>query len=364
MEEERIVGTITFLAEDGTIILSEKYEYGQNIMQPEAPAKAADKIYTYTFAGWGANFSETCAGDATYTATYTATYIDYTVSFLDWNGTVILEKTYHYGDTVIVPADPVRAGESYLSYDFTGWDKEVTATCAGNATYTATYQENVELQTYLQEAAKEGDTVKLVKDTQVDYLTLGGGATLDLNGYTLTADYFTSYGTVVDGTDGGDALVIVNKGIHVAGDNSFMPIYDTAAGGYRFYKYQLQNLGYKTVTGDAGALKIGFRLTLSNTDGYRVLGATTDAKLDLLTYVSWTGALGTFRYAFTDATLQNYAALVRADIEAKGSSSKAITLGISGVDSLGQGAEVSVQPSVESVPGVTAMGETRIWNVQ
>ena len=53
---------------------------------------------------------------------------------------MISSKTYHYGDGVSVPADPVRGDDEKYTYTFTGWDKEITS-CAGNAEYTAVYSQ-------------------------------------------------------------------------------------------------------------------------------------------------------------------------------------------------------------------------------
>ena len=58
--------------------------------------------------------------------------------FKDWNGKVLSTKTYHWGDTITVPANPTKAADNTYTYAFTGWDKTVV-NCAGNATYTATY---------------------------------------------------------------------------------------------------------------------------------------------------------------------------------------------------------------------------------
>ena len=64
--------------------------------------------------------------------------IDYTITFLNWDDSVISSQIYHRGQTVAVPADPTKASDNTYVYTFTGWDKEVVA-CAGDATYTATY---------------------------------------------------------------------------------------------------------------------------------------------------------------------------------------------------------------------------------
>ena len=63
----------------------------------------------------------------------------YTVTFRDWDGTLIAEGSYGYGDTVQLPEDPSRAATDLCSYSFAGWDPAPAANCAGNAVYTATY---------------------------------------------------------------------------------------------------------------------------------------------------------------------------------------------------------------------------------
>ena len=130
--------TVKFLNDDGSIISEKAYHWNDEVTVPVDPNKAADNIYTYTFAGWDGEIVN-CNGNVTYTATYTKEFIDYTIVFQDWNGTEISKDTYHYGDTVHVPNDPQRADEDICSFTFAGWDKEVAATCNGNVVYTAVY---------------------------------------------------------------------------------------------------------------------------------------------------------------------------------------------------------------------------------
>ena len=129
--------TVTFLDENGAELSKEIYHYGDTVTLPAEPTKAADKTYTYAFAGWDKTVTAV-EGDTTYTATYTATYIDYTVTFAFADGTVIATATYHYGDTVTVPADPTKEADAVGSYTFTGWDKEIVAV-EDNTTYTALF---------------------------------------------------------------------------------------------------------------------------------------------------------------------------------------------------------------------------------
>ena len=132
---------VRFLDEDGTVILKSTYHYGEDVVIPANPAKAADETYTYTFAGWDKEVTSV-KGNVDYTAVYTDEYNKYIVRFLDEDGTVILKTTYHYGDDVAVPADPVKAADETYTYTFAGWDKEVTSV-KENVDYTATYTERL-----------------------------------------------------------------------------------------------------------------------------------------------------------------------------------------------------------------------------
>jgi hypothetical protein len=122
---------VKFLNEDGTVISEQTYHWGDAITVPDVPAKPADNTYTYSFAGWDKDVAATCGGNATYTATYQSAYIEYKVTFLHEDGTVVEEHVLHYGEPVVPPGN-LNIPEGYV---FKGWDKEVTA-CHGNATYT------------------------------------------------------------------------------------------------------------------------------------------------------------------------------------------------------------------------------------
>ncbi len=130
--------TVTFKDYDGSTIHSATYHYGDAVNIPSAPTRAANKTYTYSFAGWSTDVSTTCKGNAAYTATYTPVYIDYTVTFKNYDGTVLGTAKYHYGDTIKTVTSPTRAADKTYTYRFDGWDK-TPGTCVGNETFTATY---------------------------------------------------------------------------------------------------------------------------------------------------------------------------------------------------------------------------------
>ena len=64
--------------------------------------------------------------------------INYTVTWRDWDGTVLQTETYYHGDEVVAITAPVRESDGAYRYTFAGWDKELSV-CLGDVTYTATY---------------------------------------------------------------------------------------------------------------------------------------------------------------------------------------------------------------------------------
>ena len=152
--------TVRFLNEDGSVITEATYHYGEDVVVPADPVKAADETYNYTFAGWDKEVTSV-KGNVDYKAVYEPSYIDYTVRFLNEDGSVITEATYHYGEDVVVPADPVKAADETYNYTFAGWDKEVTSV-KGNVDYTAVYTD--EYNKYIVRFLDEDGTV-ILKET-------------------------------------------------------------------------------------------------------------------------------------------------------------------------------------------------------
>ena len=130
--------TVKFVNFDDSLISEKTYHYGDAVEIPETPVKSADNTYTYEFAGWDKEVSAEVFESVTYKATFNPVYIDYTVKFVNFDDSLISEKTYHYGDTVEVPETPVKAADNTYTYEFAGWDSEVTPV-AGSVTYKATF---------------------------------------------------------------------------------------------------------------------------------------------------------------------------------------------------------------------------------
>ena len=128
---------VIFRDEDGTILQSAKYHYGDPVEEPPTPTRES-AAYRYLFAGWDKEVVA-CTEDAVYTATYTCIPNEYTVTFVDEDGTVLQSGEAVYGETPTYTGEtPVKAATAEYTYTFAGWAPEIVAV-SEDATYTAAY---------------------------------------------------------------------------------------------------------------------------------------------------------------------------------------------------------------------------------
>lgn len=65
---------VTFRNEDGTILQSDMYYYGDKINIPNDPERAAEGTHTYSFVGWDKEIPDLCTGNDVYTAVYSVNH--------------------------------------------------------------------------------------------------------------------------------------------------------------------------------------------------------------------------------------------------------------------------------------------------
>ena len=118
--------TVTFVDWDGTVISEQSVPLNTAAAAPENPTREG-----YTFTGWDKDFS-CITGDLTVTAQYSIN--SYSVTFLDYDGTLLGTDTVEYGGSATAPENPTREG-----YDFTGWDSDFSCV-KGDMTVTAQYE--------------------------------------------------------------------------------------------------------------------------------------------------------------------------------------------------------------------------------
>ena len=154
------------------------------------PAKASDAQYSYIWNGWT---PEVVAAnkDATYTATYQQETRNYTVTWKNYDGTVLkTDENVPYGTTPSYSGvDPVKASTAQYDYSFDKWTPEITSV-SGNAIYTASFKEETRKYTitwknhdgstikteqvpYGQTPTYEGDNPTKTSDTEHDYFFSG-----------------------------------------------------------------------------------------------------------------------------------------------------------------------------------------------
>ena len=132
--------TVTFVDYDGTVLSEQMVSIGAAAKAPTAPKRAADAQYTYTFSGWDVAYNN-IQSNLTVTAQYAATIRSYTVTFVNYDGTVLDKQTVNYGSAATAPADPTRPADVQYTYTFSGWDTEfdyITGTTKVTAQYDTT----------------------------------------------------------------------------------------------------------------------------------------------------------------------------------------------------------------------------------
>ena len=120
---------VTFYDKDGTTDLkTESVNYGYGATAPE-PSEHEGLHFT----GWDKDF-DVITSDLDVYAQYAVN--TYTVTFLDWDDTVLKTEQVEHGNDAAAPVDPTREG-----YTFTGWDQPLENITSDLKIY-AQYEEN------------------------------------------------------------------------------------------------------------------------------------------------------------------------------------------------------------------------------
>ena len=135
--------TVTWVNENGTELeKDENVEYGTiPEYNGEEPTKAGDAQYSYTFAGWDPEVVA-ATEEATYTAKFDTTVNKYTVTWKNWEGSVLeTDENVEYGTKPEYTGKiPTKEADAQYNYEFNGWTPEITAV-TGDAEYTAQFTE-------------------------------------------------------------------------------------------------------------------------------------------------------------------------------------------------------------------------------
>ncbi|MCD8006911.1 MAG: leucine-rich repeat protein [Oscillospiraceae bacterium] len=209
--------TVEWVNYNGDVLETDTVEYGTTPSYKGAtPTREATAQYTYTFAGWDMEVVAV-TGNVTYTATFSATLNTYTVTWVDEDGTTVLETDVDvpYGETPKYDgATPTKASDDEYSYTFDSWSPAVS-TVTGDATYTATYKSTAHVWTVTYAWSRDlstltftltcecGHTVTLdaAISTRTSFGVTTSTATATFNGETYTTSVATGKSTLITAAD-------------------------------------------------------------------------------------------------------------------------------------------------------------------
>ena len=123
--------TVSFKNYDGSLLSESIVMHGGTVTYDGVtPTRGETSEYTYTFSGWDQsleNITSNCSRIAQYKETLKPVEVKYTVTFVNYDGTVLHEVYVLPGGTAIYEwADPVREETEEASYTFKGWDQPLT----------------------------------------------------------------------------------------------------------------------------------------------------------------------------------------------------------------------------------------------
>jgi len=160
-------------------------------------------------------------------------------------------------------------------------------------------------------AAKSGETVKLLADSEANAFFVWGGITLDLNGYKLTSNGVAAMpeANIIDSSENSTGLLVVSEANFAYTRTNKQLIIKTDAG-YRFADVEL--LGALVPAGNNYTFWVGLT---DDTDSFVAelikdsANASTELNLQFRVEISWTGANGTITqsFRFRDDIAQEFA---------------------------------------------------------
>ena len=122
--------TVTWTNYDGTVLKTDTdvLEGSTPSFNGEDPTRENDDTYSYTFTGWTPNI-EPVSKDITYIATYSSSELPhyYEVRFLNYDYSVLYETYVLEGEDAVYSGEtPTREEDDEFSYEFDGWDEDIS----------------------------------------------------------------------------------------------------------------------------------------------------------------------------------------------------------------------------------------------
>ncbi len=234
--------TVIFYDEDGVTELGRAIvAHGGTAVYPNSlPIKESTLQHTYSFDQWvterngstKADFTNITADQSVF-ATYSVAVRTYTVTFCDYDGTVLSHMEVAYGNSATAPGDPEREG-----FRFDGWDHSYS-NIIGDLTVKAKYvqQFTVEFLDYdhsvidIQLVDYQGNATAPQSPTRTNYRFIGWNTVFTniVSNLTVQAEYVRQYKVTFLDYDG----TILKETTVDEGDDASAPV-DPTLEGYVF----------------------------------------------------------------------------------------------------------------------------------
>lgn len=137
--------SVKFINEDGENLQESNFPYGSiPEYYGEIPAKESNQQYSYEFIGWDGEF-KAIEGPKTFVAKFKPILNNYTITWLNSDGTLLKQAQMAYGTNVVYDGEvPEMAKTAEFTYHFVGWDKQ-DITVTGDEIITAVYEKETNL---------------------------------------------------------------------------------------------------------------------------------------------------------------------------------------------------------------------------
>ena len=208
----------------------------------------------------------------------------------------------------------------------------------GTTTYYGTVEEAL--------AAAEGGTVTLLQDMAAGRVYVPKGVTLNLNGYTMTADMVG----VLRGYIAGNGKIATSQDmLEIVGDNNgLLPVWNPATGCYTFASANYQQM--MRVAADASYAQYIFIPNFDLNTLALLRDGGTDNGVSVKVLLSWNNGASQQTYTFSDEMV----AQVYGSANANGVCAQVFMLTVSGIAGI---SDMTVQAVVESTAGGKVMNE-------
>ena len=180
--------TVTFKNWDGTVLGSDTVDYGTAASyKGETPEKPKTQQYTFAFKGWDIPL-DSITEDVVATAQFSNTTNKYTVTFKNYDGSVLGSDTVDYGTSATykwaLPTKPDSEGD--CGHRFIGWNHDISNVQA-NLVVTAQFEAFLKNATYSLNSDSNGYVLSLYSGNSafvrvpgtyygLPVLSIGGGA--------------------------------------------------------------------------------------------------------------------------------------------------------------------------------------------